>query len=176
MTKIRRRPISDNFSIAKEQEKLVVNPDNTGALEMIDYYMSHAENKALREEDSQWQKNNLEYDLRSTDWIAEKCKDEAYAQNLYAALCNNQFIKNDVWPLLKDDLWSCSWRYAGGIIADIREEGDYIDWYCSGIRDKYDAEANTFGRCYVSESVVTDEIRQDLFTLGWLVRPYPDEE
>lgn len=153
-----------------------MNPDNTDAQSMIDYYMTYAENKALREEDPQWQKNNLEYDLRSTDWIAEKCKDEAYAQNLYSALCNNQFIKNDVWPLLKDQLWSCSWRYAGGIIADIREEGDYIDWYCSGIRDSYDDEPNKWGRRYVSESVVTEEIKNDLFELGWLVRPYPDEE
>ena len=64
--------------------------------------------------------------------------------------------------VLKESTWSCSWRYAGGIIADMRQEGDYIDWYCSGIRDSY-----TGG--YVSESVVTDEIREDLKRLGWII-------
>lgn len=175
MNKLRRRPISHNFAISRQQEKLAVNPNNTDAQDMIDFYMSYAESKLQKEQDTTWQQNNLEYDLRSTEWIAEKCHDDAYAQNLYAALCNNEFQRNDVWPLLKDQLWSCSWRYAGGIIADIREEGDYIDWYCSGIRDSYDDETNKWGRRYVSESVVTDEIREDLFKLGWLVRPYEDE-
>ena len=49
-------------------------------------------------------------------------------------------------------------------MADMRGEGDYIDWYCTGIRD-VDSEPNG----YVGEGVVTDEIRQDLFRLGWLV-------
>jgi hypothetical protein len=89
-----------------------------------------------------------------------------YAQNLYAALCNNEFVKNDVWPLLKGDTWGCSWRYAGGIIADIREEGDYIDWYCSGTTRE---ELNGVGGDYVREGEVTDQIRQDLKSIGWIV-------
>ena len=82
----------------------------------------------------EWQKNNLEYDLRSTKWICDKAKaSESYAQNIYAAMCNQSWQRNDVWPLLKGETYSCSWRYAGGIIADMREEGDYMDWYCSGM-------------------------------------------
>ena len=112
-----------------------------------------------------WQKNNMEYDLRSTGWILEKVRaSENYAQNLYAAMCNNDFQKHDVWPVLKGETCSYSWRYAGGIIADMREQGDYIDWYCSGIRD---IDSDTNG--YVPESVVTDEIRADLARLGWSV-------
>lgn len=139
------------------------------------------------------QKNNMEYDLLTTDWILEKVRNsEIYAQNLYAAMCNNDFQKvnvaddaDNVVEILKDGLptWSCSWRYAGGIIADMRTEGDYIDWYCSGIRDaviesegewnkltkeQQEKYTNVFSK-YVGEQVVTDEIRADLLKLGWRV-------
>lgn len=139
--------------------------------------------------DPAWQKDNMEYDLRSTDWILEKARgDEVYAQNLYAAMCNNEFTKRDLWPILKDQRWSCSWRHAGGIVADMREEGDYIDWYCSGIRnelmdptelDKLTLEEQIHYKklaAYVPESVVTDEIENDLYKLGWLVAKQLDEE
>lgn len=142
----------------------------------LQLYESYREQDRLREVDTEWQKDNMEYDLRTSDFIAEKCKDKVYAQNLYAAMCNNDFVKNDVWPILTDKRWSCSWRYAGGIVANIREEGDYIDWYCSGIRNtEYDTDtheelANNDKTCqrYVSESVITDEIREDLLKLGWI--------
>jgi hypothetical protein len=109
---------------------------------------------------------DLEYDLRTTDWILEKVRaSESYAQNLYAAMCNNQFQRREVWPILKDQYWSCSWRSAGGIIANMREQGDYLDWYCSGI--KSDDEDGSKG--FVGESAVTEEIEQDLLKLGWNV-------
>ena len=133
--------------------------------------------------DPEWQKDNMEYDLRSTKWIIDKTKaDDVYAQHLYASLCNNDFTKNDVWPILTEKKWSCSWRHAGGIIADMQEKGDYIDWYCSGIRDnkildddEYQAltkeQQDSYIQCkkFVPESVVTDEIREDLLKLGWIV-------
>jgi len=117
---------------------------------------------------------NLESDLKSTQWLVDKVKEkDSYAQNLYAAMCNNEFVKNDVWPLLQDKRWSCSWRYAGGIIADMRERGDYIDWYCSGITNStYDTVADELAfrsKQFVPESAVTDEIRNDLLKLGWVV-------
>jgi hypothetical protein len=117
--------------------------------------------------DPEWQKDNLEYDLRSNKWICDKTKStKTYAQNLYAALCNQDWQRNEVWPLLKDQRWSCSWRHAGGIVADMREEGDYIDWYCSGIQSEPDENWIDLG--HVSEGTVTDQIREDLFKLGWL--------
>jgi len=79
-------------------------------------------------------------------------------------MCNRDFQKLDTWPILKNERWSCSWRHAGGIIADMQEKGDYIDWYCSGITSP---EVDPDG--YVAESVVTDEIREDLKKLGWSV-------
>jgi hypothetical protein len=116
--------------------------------------------------------HNLEADIRACDWMLKKVVDsETYAQNLYAAMCNNVFQRNEVWPRLKDEYWSCSWRSAGGIVADLRGQGDYIDWYCSGIVGV--GEVDSF-QGYVSESTVTDEIREDLFAIGWTVEPYPE--
>ena len=113
--------------------------------------------------------NDLEYDLRSTDWIIAKARDsETYAQNIYAALCNNEFQKIDVMPILKDERWSCTWRGAGGIVADLRGQGDYIDWYCSGMGDKGHTG-------FVSEGTVTDEIREDFGRLGWVPVSWDDD-
>ncbi len=124
--------------------------------------------KAQSEADERWQENNLEYDLRSTEWICNKAKaSDAYAQNIYAALCNQDWQKNEVWPLLKGEHWGCSWRYAGGIVADMREQGDYIDWYCSGIRGEQGIDYEP-PLTFVSEGTVTEEIREDFFKLGWI--------
>ncbi len=121
--------------------------------------------------------NNMEYDLLTTDWILEKVRaSDSYAQNLYAAMCNRDFQKLDVIPILKDQTWSCSWRYAGGIIADMQQKGDYIDWYCSGIRnDGYQDNLDVATPDqYVSEGLVTEEIEKDLNKLGWIVLPEND--
>ena len=126
------------------------------------------EHQAQREADEKWKENNLEYDLRSTKWICDKAKaSEAYAQNIYAALCNQDWQKNEVWPLLKGETYSCSWRYAGGIVADMREQGDYIDWYCSGIRGEQGIDYEP-PLTFVPEGTVTDEIQEDFFKLGWI--------
>lgn len=111
---------------------------------------------------------NLEKDLFNNETIIQKCKhSQVYAQNLYAALCNNRFFYGD-----KE--WTCSWRYAGGIVANIRNCGeDYITFYCSGIGT--DA-GNNEGLGFVAESFVTDEIRLDLMKMGWEVKPYESKD
>ena len=127
------------------------------------------EHQAQREADEKWKENNLEYDLRSTEWVCDKAKtSDTYAQNIYAALCNQDWQKNEVWPLLKGEHWGCSWRYAGGIVADMLEEGDYINWYCSGIGDGLGNGDADGVKGYVPEGCVTDEIREDFFKLGWI--------
>ena len=114
---------------------------------------------------------DLEEDMYLSDWFRTKVrKHDYYAQNLYAALCNNEFQKLEVIPILKEQTWSCSWRSAGGTVALIRKEGDYMDWYCSGIQDFSSDEADprfTGGR-HVPEGTSTDEIREDLQKLGWV--------
>jgi hypothetical protein len=146
--------------------------------------------KSFRQQDEEnmvnpdWQKDNMEYDLRSTDWILEKVRaSDAYAQNLYAAMCNMQFIKLDTMPILKNQRWSCSWRHSGGIVADMLQQGDYIDWYCSGMGglSGYDKDSETYEQWqertkYVPEGTVTDEIRKDLNRLGWAPVSWDDDE
>jgi hypothetical protein len=115
---------------------------------------------------------SLERDMKDAAWFVEKVRaSESYAQNVYAALCNNAFQKLELMPVLKDEVWSCSWRYSGGLVADIRCEGDYMDWYCSGIRggDEPDVYQQPFTNQYVSESTVTEEVSEDLKQLGWVV-------
>ncbi len=158
--------------LERQAEKGLTPENDEDTRAMVEYYESWDIQEDQREQDPAWQKDNLEWDLRTTNWICEKVRaDKLYAQNLYAAMCNNDFIKREMWPILKDQKWSCSWRYAGGIVAHMRQEGDYIDWYCSGIRndDPNEESKPVEGRNYVSESVVTEEIENDLYKLGWLV-------
>jgi hypothetical protein len=127
--------------------------------------------------DPAWQKNNMEYDLRSSEELCNKVKaTDTYAQNLYAAMCNMQFIKLDVLPILKNQRWSASWRHSGGIVADMREQGDYIDWYCSGIGEGLGNGDSDGTKGYISEGQVTEEIANDLKTLGWVAVEWDDEE
>lgn len=150
--------------LERQAEKGLTPENDKDTRSMVEYYESWDIKEDEKEADLEWRKNNLEWDLRSTDWILEKARsNKAYAQNIYSALCNNGFIKLDVMPILREEEWSCSWRYAGGIVAHMRQEGDYIDWYCSGIRD-IDSPDNGS----VPEGVITKEIREDFKRLGWV--------
>ena len=130
-----------------------------------------------------WQKDNLEYELRTTLWIVEKVrKNPIYAQHLYAALCNMTWWKGEVQ-------WYCSWRYAGGVVAHLCGKGDYIDWYCSGISGDMERptttewismsaeQEQTFYEVInsVGEGTVTLEVRADLGLLGWIPKEWNDE-
>ena len=119
---------------------------------------------------------DLEQDMKNSTMILEKVKDDRYAQNLYAAMCNMQWQKVEVWPVLKEDLWSRTWRTAGGIVAELRGQGDYLDWYCSGIGEGLGNGDPNGVKGYVSESVVTEEIAADLKSLGWIPVPWKDED
>jgi hypothetical protein len=154
-----------------QAENYIKRCEETGEEPSEDYLAIYEGAKArdlARAADQEWKKNNLEYDLRSTEWICNKAKaSDSYAQNIYAALCNQDWQKNEVWPLLKGEHWGCSWRYAGGIVADMREQGDYIDWYCSGIRGEQGIDYEP-PLTFVPEGTVTEEIQEDFFKLGWI--------
>ncbi len=108
--------------------------------------------------------NNLELELYSSTLIVDKCRESPdYCQALYAALCNNKFYKIDVWSILSDDHWSCSWRYAGDIVARLHGRDSYIDWYCSGISIDYQGAPKSS----VPEGTITQEIKTDLKYIGW---------
>ena len=155
----------------------------------LNWFQHVIETDKKKFDDPESRKNNMEYDLLTTDWILEKVRaDDAYAQNLYAAMCNNGFIRLEVLPILREEEWGCSWRYAGGIIADMQQKGDYIDWYCSGIRDigvyapATENEVLTEEQLarkavvdrYVPEGCITEEIQMDLQKLGWAIAPEGD--
>ena len=111
---------------------------------------------------------DLEDDMMTAEWFLDKVRtSDSYAQNIYAALCNMK------WQV--QEVWSCSWRSAGGIVANLRGQGeDYMDWYCSGMggfggyEDDEESEESVTRRGYVAEGTVTDEVCEDLFRLGWV--------
>ena len=145
----------------------------------VNMYKTWREQEAEQLKDPAWQKNNMEYDLRSSKELCDKVKaSDSYAQNLYAAMCNMDWQSREFWQELKGETWSCSWRHAGGIVADMQEKGDYIDWYCSGIGNDESGYGLTHRRAtsYVPEGVVTEEVELDLNRLGWRPVPYSDDE
>jgi len=192
MSKISKSP--ERYTFQKEgyvrRQEEAGEPVNEDYLDWFEKVLEQHDHKFDNPES---RKNNMEYDLLTTDWILEKVRTrDDYAQNLYAAMCNNDFIPLDVVPILRQDpekdYWGASWRSAGGIIADMQQKGDYIDWYCSGIRDigiYAPAEENeqlteeqearkAVVEKYVPEGCITDEIRNDLQRLGWAVAPDGD--
>lgn len=73
---------------------------------------------------------------------------EAFAAEAWSAITNVRWFKADGYIAL------LSFRRAGDVIAAIRGEGDYLDWYCSG-----------------PSGVVSDEIRAALANHGWVPDP-----
>ncbi len=130
-------------------------------------------------------KRDLIEDIYRDDEVLNKIRTrDDYAQNLYAAWCNMQWCPKELWPTLRQDpdkdLWTASWRGAGGIISRFRKQGDYMDWYCSGMGgvatyDLKEGDAYMARMKYVPEGTITDEIATDLDRLGWFPVPYDDD-
>lgn len=106
---------------------------------------------------------DLEIDLFChEDLIGRVRTDETFAQALYATLCNNQFVHHIMQD--PEEYWSCTWRYAGGIVAALRDNvpnednWDYLDYYCSG-----------------NEGTVHPEVAAMLSEIGWTARPWPEK-
>lgn len=106
---------------------------------------------------------DLEQELcRNATVIKQLAEDRAFALEVYRALCNNKFIDmQDADADDTKDYWSCTWRYAGGIVASLRAAHDpsivedYLDWYCSG-----------------GEGDVSDRVRDTFLSMGWKVQTY----
>jgi hypothetical protein len=88
---------------------------------------------------------DLERDLGLSPRIRDLVRSELFATLLYGALCNTTWRHKATGTL-----WHCSWRHAGGVVADLRCEGDYLDWYCS-----------------MGEGLVDDQVLAEIEALGW---------
>lgn len=87
---------------------------------------------------------NFERDLMS---LFQTPRDRKFGEDVYRALANVEW-RNKEHP---DIVYSCSWRFAGGLVAGFMCQGeDYIDYYCSG-----------------NEGFVSKEIEELLGKLGW---------
>lgn len=102
---------------------------------------------------------DLEKELMNSDLIKNKVKDPIYAQKLYAAMCNIQWLKDT-----QKNPWSISWRGAGDVVSALIGEGDYLDYYCSGIIP-YEMEHSPLSP--TREGNVDPQIENDLAQMGW---------
>jgi len=89
--------------------------------------------------------SDLERDLLRSDRMRSLVRSELFATLLYSALCNT------LWRYQRASTeWRCSWRHAGSIVADLRGEGCYLDWYCS-----------------MGEGLVDEQVLAEIRELGW---------
>jgi hypothetical protein len=179
MTKVSRSPDRHTWQKNKYLERCAED-GKTPSEDYLQMWDKVQEEDRVWGEDPNKHENDLEYDLRTNQHLCAKVRaSETYAQNLYAAMCNVRWQKREILPILKDQHWSCTWRSAGGIVADMLGKGDYIDWYCSGIY-----QAGDDGECvdtiyelkkFVPEGTVTEEISNDLYDIGWVHSEWPED-
>ena len=103
-------------------------------------------------------KRDVEQELKDNlDVCRQIAKSETFAQHVYAALCNHQFYPHNIDRLTYEP-WSCSWRYAGEIIADIEQAGgDYMEYYCGG-----------------NEGTISPQVATMLQEMGWTGKSWVD--
>ena len=94
--------------------------------------------------------------------LLNKFSDKTFAQNFYAALCNT------VWVDSNNNEFLFSWRGAGTLVSDIRNNffetyEDYLDYYCSGLKSDYNIQLDSN---FVEEGYVTPEVSEFMESLG----------
>lgn len=68
--------------------------------------------------------------------LSDKVIEDDFANKLYGSLCNIIWYNKST-----EDIYSCSWRYAGELVGDMRCKGeDYLDFYCNGKEGSIDSE------------------------------------
>ena len=117
---------------------------------------------------------NLETEMVKDAIVISFLEDRGLAVEFYSALCNMQWKKiialsddERIVEKLKgvdSNIWSCSWRYAGGIIAGIRNANhntteDYMDFYCDG-----------------NEGNVSILVKECFYRMGWEPCPWKNDD
>lgn len=117
---------------------------------------------------------NLEAEMSKDADVISHLEDRDIAVEYYSALCNMRWRKintlNEAEKIIdrlkgeESDIWSCSWRYAGGVIAHIRNANyntkeDYMDFYCSG-----------------NEGTVSNLVEDSFYRMGWEPAPWNDND
>jgi|SRR5688500_14135121 len=77
---------------------------------------------------------------RMLDVLRPLTQDDETAVGVYASLCNVIWVPTDHPAQTYGEVnvrdytaLTTTWRYAGGLVADLREKGeDYMHFYCSG--------------------------------------------
>lgn len=78
-------------------------------------------------ESTRRRKSHKAFELALERLLGERIRaDGACAVEMWSALANVG------WHASDGDIVSYSFREAGDLVAWLREEGDYMDWYCSG--------------------------------------------
>ena len=87
----------------------------------------------------------LESDLSA---LANRLRiDDAFAGELYCALCNSDWLHDDGTE------WCGSWRYSAGLVAALRDLSEcYLDFYCSSTQ---------------AEGTISERVASALAELGW---------
>lgn len=94
-------------------------------------------------------RRDLDVDLQA---LSARLRDErGLADELYCALCNVE------WRHTDGSLRTMSWRYAAGLVADLRDSGEiYADFYCTRACD---------------EGTISDRVAAAMSELGWTGMP-----
>lgn len=92
---------------------------------------------------------SLERDLIASSRIARLCRSPLMAQLFYAALSRTEWVHHATGTR-----WWTGGRSAGDLVALIRDEGSYLDWYCGG-----------------GEGEVDERVLAEIEALGWRLLP-----
>lgn len=94
-----------------------------------------------------------EFEQSLASAFGEKMKQDAeFCKDIWSSLANV------IWKNKDGEEYSCSFRYAGGLIAEIIGKGDYMDWYCSG-----------------PYATVSEEIEEGMKKFGWTWEHWPED-
>lgn len=110
----------------------------------------------------------FEQDLMDSDEFKQKLRvDENFAQAFYCALENQAWGKDG-------DVYTCSFRYAGGLVANLRCMGEgYMDFYCCGRGIFDDEEPIQEGPTAIRSCTIRPDVAEELAKLGWYPVQYP---